>query len=685
MQFLNSIILFGLGAASLPVIIHLLSRRKVKEVAFPSIEFLERMRTDRMRRLRFKQLLALLLRTLIVTMIILAFARPAIRSIFQRNARTAAVVLIDGSASMLYVDNGETLFNTARRKAQEMLGVLGPGDRASIVLAGKEPVVSGGGFTPDRSELARRLRSLECTGGTADLTAAFAKALELLSEIPAPNRELYFLTDGASGALPDSLRSDDRVRLYTILLGPSKRGGAVVSGLEVEERLLAPGKKLTFRASGYAGAEDDRIGVELFVNGERKGRAEAENSGGKFEARFEYTPDSAGWLSVSAVARDGRFEPGETRRLALFVPEARKVLVCGETERDSFFIEKALNPDPEASSATVRSVTAADLNTADCEFADVIILSGVRSLPSGVYRKLLSAVVDRGAGLIVFPPAEGDPALYADGILRDIYPASIEKKVVFDPKQGASYIVWFNLGHPVFRGISERGGFREPTVNSYLRFAPRGNITVLARFADGAPAVGTTVSGKGRAVVFAFDASPSTSDLPLTGLFLPLLLRSVQHVSGDALSGGHYEVGEPLREELAGVSAGSAVSLKPENAPARAVNLAPVPAGVTVKDETADRPGFYSLLASTALSDRAGGSERSRFVVDTPVSEVRFEHADDRALASAFKTLRWKPLKESENLAEAVRRDRYGKELFGWFILGALALMAAEMAVSRKA
>ncbi|MHB9029407.1 MAG: BatA domain-containing protein, partial [Candidatus Latescibacterota bacterium] len=526
MQFLNSILLFGLGAAALPVIIHLLSRRKVKEVSFPSIEFLERMRTDRMRRLRFKQLLALLLRTLIVAMIILAFARPAIRSIFQRNARTAAVVLIDGSASMLYVDNGETLFNSAKRKAQEMLGALGPEDRAAIVLAGKEPVLSGGGPTVDRNELTRRLRSLECTGGTADLTAAFAKALEILSEVPVPNRELYFLTDGASGALPDSLRGDDRVRLYTILLGPAERGGAVVSDLDPEERLLAPGKKITFRASGYAGVEDDRIGVELFVNGERKGRTAAENRGGKFEARFEYTPENAGWLSVSAVARDGRFEPGETRRLALFVPEAQKVLVCGETGRDAFFIEKALNPDPETSAAAVRSVTARELNTDDLA-ADVIILSGVRALPSGIYRKLLSAVVDRGAGLVVFPPVDGDPALYADGIFRDIYPASIEKKVAFDPKQGASYIVWFNLGHPIFRDISERGGFREPTVSSYLRLAPRGNITVLARFADGAPALGTTVSGKGRAVVFAFDTSPAMSDLPLTGLFLPLLLRSV--------------------------------------------------------------------------------------------------------------------------------------------------------------
>jgi len=420
MQFLNSIILFGLGAAALPVIIHLLSRRRLKEVSFPSIEFLERMRTDRMKRLRFKQILALILRTLITALIILAFARPAIRSVFQRNARTAAVAIIDGSASMLYVENGETLFNTAKRKAQEALGGLDSDDRAAVVLAGKEPVAFGGGPSADKNELVRRLRSLECTPGKADLNAAFVKAIELLADAPVPNRELYFFTDGASGSLPDSFRSDGLTRLYITLLGPAERGGSVISDLQPDERLFAPGKKITFRVSGYAGDENDRVGAELFVNGARKGRAETENRGGRFETRFEYIPENAGWLSVSAVARDGRFEPGETRRLALFVPETQKILVCGETLRDTFFIEKALNPDPESPAAAVRSVEARDLNADDVESADVIVLSGVRSLPSGICRILSSAVIGRGAGLVVFPPLEGDPVLYADGIFRDL-------------------------------------------------------------------------------------------------------------------------------------------------------------------------------------------------------------------------------------------------------------------------
>ena len=39
MSFLNPLFLFGLLAAAIPVIIHLFTRRRPREVPFPSLEF----------------------------------------------------------------------------------------------------------------------------------------------------------------------------------------------------------------------------------------------------------------------------------------------------------------------------------------------------------------------------------------------------------------------------------------------------------------------------------------------------------------------------------------------------------------------------------------------------------------------------------------------------------------------
>ena len=161
MQFLHAIILTGLGAALIPLIIHLFSRRRPKNIAFPSVEFLERMKTDRLRRLRFRQLLALILRILAVLLIILAFARPALRGTLGKSARTAAVIVIDPSASMRYVDNGESLFDSAKRGAVTLLGLFGPEDRVATVVAGGEPVVFGNESAADTKRLARDIESAQ--------------------------------------------------------------------------------------------------------------------------------------------------------------------------------------------------------------------------------------------------------------------------------------------------------------------------------------------------------------------------------------------------------------------------------------------------------------------------------------------------------------------------------------------
>ena len=64
--FLYPLFLFGLAAASLPVLIHLLNRRRLKRIRFPAVRFilLSQKRISRSYRLRHWLLLAL--RTLAV-------------------------------------------------------------------------------------------------------------------------------------------------------------------------------------------------------------------------------------------------------------------------------------------------------------------------------------------------------------------------------------------------------------------------------------------------------------------------------------------------------------------------------------------------------------------------------------------------------------------------------------------
>src|SRR5215218_2439862 len=66
----------GLGAMSIPIIIHILNRRRFKTVTWAAMEFLLRAMKKNRRRLRFEQWLLLATRCLLVLLLGMALARP---------------------------------------------------------------------------------------------------------------------------------------------------------------------------------------------------------------------------------------------------------------------------------------------------------------------------------------------------------------------------------------------------------------------------------------------------------------------------------------------------------------------------------------------------------------------------------------------------------------------------------
>ena len=122
MIFLNPLLLFGLAAAAVPLVIHLLTRRQPRRTTFSSIEFLREVRLAKMRRFRLREWLLLLLRILAVACLALALARPALQgSILSSKGTTTSYLLIDRSLSMAQREGGETFFEKAQNRALAVL------------------------------------------------------------------------------------------------------------------------------------------------------------------------------------------------------------------------------------------------------------------------------------------------------------------------------------------------------------------------------------------------------------------------------------------------------------------------------------------------------------------------------------------------------------------------------------
>src|SRR4051794_13124146 len=102
MTFLSAPLLFGLALAAVPLIIHLLNRRRFQLVEWAPMKYLKLTIRSNRRRMRIEQLLLLLLRTLAIIMLILAIARPVLSrhvsgAWLTHGSRVSRVIVLDDS------------------------------------------------------------------------------------------------------------------------------------------------------------------------------------------------------------------------------------------------------------------------------------------------------------------------------------------------------------------------------------------------------------------------------------------------------------------------------------------------------------------------------------------------------------------------------------------------------------
>ena len=88
-----------------------------------------------------------------------------------------------------------------------------------------------------------------------------------------------------------------------------------------------------------------------------------------------------------------------------------------------------------------------------------------------------------------------------------------------------------------------------------------------------------------------------------------------------------------------------------------------------------ERPGLYRVFERDRL--------RASFAVNPDSRESDLTSLSEAALIAGFPAGRAKVIRAGEDLAARVREARYGRELWTWFVIAALLLLAAEMIIGR--
>src|SRR5579884_664907 len=104
---LNSLMLWGTLLGAIPIIIHLLNRRRFRRVEWAPMRYLKLTIKKNRRRIQLEQLLLLLLRIALPVILFLALARPVanptgLERWLGAGGRSSQVILVDDSLSMGY-------------------------------------------------------------------------------------------------------------------------------------------------------------------------------------------------------------------------------------------------------------------------------------------------------------------------------------------------------------------------------------------------------------------------------------------------------------------------------------------------------------------------------------------------------------------------------------------------------
>ena len=295
-QFVHPLLLWGAAAAAVPVVIHLLHRRRFQRQKWAAMEWLLQAAKQNRKRLQMENLLLLLVRTLAVLLLALAVARPTFSDaplLLGPTRATHLYVVLDNSGSTAARTGTRSTFDDAVTSVTSLVAALGEDDPVSVVLTndnwgdarrtGRPRMILRA--TSDHSTVRRRLGELRPAAARADLASALKLLEEAVPATGAENRRVAIVTDLQESSLsPEREGANDPIRQTLlrlrdkgaeVMLIPAGRdvSNVAITGLRpAEDRDVVQGSTAIFQAEVRNFSDrPQKVEVRFLVDGEERG------------------------------------------------------------------------------------------------------------------------------------------------------------------------------------------------------------------------------------------------------------------------------------------------------------------------------------------------------------------------------------------------------------------------------
>ncbi len=568
LNFSSPMFLFGLFGISIPVLIHLLTRRQQKQIRFSAVYLLAQSQKRSIRKSRPNKLLLLLARCLAIVLFSLALANPLFSfrqsEAFLSTSPTSIVFILDDSYSMRTRSKDKTLFDHALEYVSKWLQQAPENSEFSLVLA-SSPARVEQGWTSDKPTFSNKLKAQIASYRTTNIGDAIDKSIKLLESAEQKKKKILLLTDlDKNGWKEKSFSKVEHLSPYLVqvlnfsqLQSDDNKG--MVQSVQVTQEFLTQSRLLGVKvAIKNFSSTVSRMPLSLFLEGKLVKEELIDIPPGQtLVQEFSYPLRRNQPLNGKVQISDDALPADNSRYFPFHPSQNIQVLVVdGDPETishksESFYLERALNPFSVSLSHIDPTVsTLSELLLRNLSDFAVVILANVSKLPPDYELELEKFVLNGGA--LLFGMGDQVNAKYFNERLGNLLPVKLDSQ--YHTREGALHLLLKNNAHPVMQAFSPKTLEEMRGINFYSIYTVQARedkkFKVGTWFSNQHPAVIESETGKGIVVVFLSSLDRDWNDFPIQPTYLPWIQRWTQYATRglENISQQNLVVGEPFHQ-----------------------------------------------------------------------------------------------------------------------------------------
>ncbi len=691
MTFLNPLVLFGLIAATIPIIIHLLNLRRLKVVEFSSIQFLKEMQKNKMRKIRIKQILLLILRTLAIIFLVLSFSRPTIKNIklggLGSEVKNSILIFIDDTPSMLVSDKRGEYISQAKKIATSILEMAEEGDEIYLMRF-SDIARSKNEFNPISKNLAlREVENINTKDISANFVDVFLSTSKILEQTKNLSREIYIITDFQKSNLPHSPSNNDlkfdkvidsNTRIYFFKIGEKEVFNISIDSLNIINRIFEINKPINISASISNHTEQNAININssLYFNEKRvaqKGIDLAGKSSGNFS--FVGQTKDYGFISGKIEIEEDDLLKDNVHYFNFHIPAKVNVLLVSESTQDLAFTSTVLSQSLDDNSEPMFSITNTSpqfFNSYKLENFNIIFISSPEKISNlNALKKYLS----NGGLAVILPGPNSNPIAFG----RTLEVLGLNQiNGVNGSKESITSFTRFkeiDFNHTLFNGIfTERSQpkVESPKVFYSFNYKPTLKGKEIISLENNYSFLCEEKIAEGSILLFLSAFDLKWNEFPLKPLFVPLILRIALY-SNSLNQNFNFIAGHDIQIKLKNRKGNHLKLIYPDGKERIITKENYVQIGIL------DEAGNYKLLSDDSVVGILS--------VNVNADESILEKLEDEAIydfaKNSFPQARLKIFSGDVNPVETIKQERYGTELWKLFLILVILCLIAEMIIAK--